>query len=182
MHLEHLALSFLAVNDYVSAEPHLRQCISIWERRLGPDGPKVAECLYHLANVRFRLGDELEARRLLERTVTILERDPESKWRDLIAALETLAAIARHRRETTQAMHLCSRILLIQEDPLGPESSELAVNRGMFALWLRDLPGADLGMLRTWYAQSIETMSKKPGAEFQDCVRRWKTGHGFVED
>jgi tetratricopeptide (TPR) repeat protein len=100
-------------------EPLLRDALAIYEKVLGPEDPKTAATLNHLARLRRHLGDTAGARPLIERALAIYEKvlgpeDPETAF-----TLDYLGQVFEKQGDIAGARLLWERELAILEKVYG---------------------------------------------------------------
>ncbi len=104
-----------------------------WERRLGPDGPTVAEIELDLAGVYDTIGDTASARLHVERAQQSLEGQQDAP-RALLARVEVLLAYAAHADGALrQAADHLGRAADLRIEQFGPQDAEARFHRANLA-------------------------------------------------
>jgi CHAT domain-containing protein len=114
------------IEDYAKAEALYKKALTITEKALGTDHPRVATELCGLGSIHENLGDYVRAEALYERALTIREKalGPEHPY--VITPLACLATLYDKLGNYTKAEASYKRALIIYEKIFGPESYRLA--------------------------------------------------------
>ena len=102
------------------------------ERQDGRDGMAVAVYLRRLARLKFEQGDNAAAESLLQRVLTIQEKNLSPRSPDRISTLEWLAHLSQTKGDLDGALNLTRQILGIRaaaygEDDLGAANTPITV-------------------------------------------------------
>jgi tetratricopeptide (TPR) repeat protein len=126
--LHDLAVTRQAKGRFHEALPLCRQALVIVECAVGPHHPDVANLLNTLAGLYEDLGDHVEAERLAQRSVVLMEEVTGSLELEVLRlqSLGTLAGIYRVQGRYAEAEPLFRRALALAEAALGADDLEVA--------------------------------------------------------
>ncbi|OYX97010.1 MAG: hypothetical protein B7Y80_21215, partial [Hyphomicrobium sp. 32-62-53] len=107
-------------------EPLTKRALTIYERSLGPEHPRLVSALNNLAALYSMQGRYAEAEPLAKRTLAIREKargseDPSVAW-----SLGSIAQLYAHQERYVEAELLAKRALAIQEKAFGPQHPTVA--------------------------------------------------------
>ncbi|MHC4592394.1 MAG: tetratricopeptide repeat protein, partial [Planctomycetota bacterium] len=117
-----------AQEKLAEAEPLYRRALTIQEKVLGPEHPRVATSLNNLAVLYGELGRHEEAEPLYKRSLAIKEKALGPEHPDVAASLNNLAMFYYSQADYPQAEPLCKRAVAIGEKALGPEHPLVATS------------------------------------------------------
>jgi tetratricopeptide (TPR) repeat protein len=112
--------------NYAAALPLYERTLSISEKVLGPEHPKVVDTLNNLALLYQSLGNNTEALPLYERALSISEKVLGPEHPSVAAILNNLAGFYQSMANYTKALSLYERTLSIGKKVLGPEHPDVA--------------------------------------------------------
>jgi tetratricopeptide (TPR) repeat protein len=111
---------------YAEAVPLAQQALTLAEATFGPEHPRVATSLQHLARLHRELGRYAEAEPLLQRALTIREQILGPEHPEVASSLNELALLSKDQGRYAQAEPLLQRALTIREQALGVQHPEVA--------------------------------------------------------
>jgi len=112
--LNHQAEESASSGNYPLAEKKLLALVNMAERQDGRDGMAVAVYLRRLARLKFEQGDNPAAESLLQRVLTIQEKNLSPRSPDRISTLEWLAHLSQTKGDLDGAVNLTRQILGIR--------------------------------------------------------------------
>ncbi len=113
-------------NDYIHAEPVLREALSLAEQS-SADALPMVEARLDLAQTLFRTGNTDEAAQYLEQALSVMRTDP-VRWRyGLIDSASLQAQLLRSQGKIDQAIEVLTQTLEQQLDVAGEKSTVTAI-------------------------------------------------------
>jgi tetratricopeptide (TPR) repeat protein len=155
------------------AEPLLRASIAIYEDSLKPEHPNLIASLSTLAGLVERQGHYAEAERLLQRVLSIQEKENASEHGDVASTLTDLARVALLTpsdgpRRFAEAEDLLRRALQIRERTLGPEHVEVGASLASLARLLQQQQRYESA--EPLFRRALEIQEKELGAEHLEVI------------
>jgi tetratricopeptide (TPR) repeat protein len=123
--LNNLGVVYVSAGRFDRAEPWFQQALQAGEAAWGAEDPRLTRSLVYLADIWRRRLQLAEAENLLERSLTICGKHPQSEKAELAMALNNLAEIYGSQRYP-KAEELFRRSISVWERVAGPEDPELA--------------------------------------------------------
>jgi CHAT domain-containing protein/Tfp pilus assembly protein PilF len=111
---------------YGEAVPVAAEVLTIREKALGPEHPRVAASLNNLADLYWAQGRYAEAEPLYKRSLAIQEKALGPDHPDVATNLNILAGLYRNQGRYAEAEPLFKRSLAIREKALGPNHPDVA--------------------------------------------------------
>jgi tetratricopeptide (TPR) repeat protein len=109
------------------AIPLAERSLSIQERALGPDHPRVVDAINQLALLYLAAGDDVAAEALFERVLEVTTNAPGSRDSAIAATLNNLGMLYWKRGDRERATQHLEKALSIWERSLGPDHPKVAV-------------------------------------------------------
>ncbi|MGH3923457.1 MAG: tetratricopeptide repeat protein, partial [Pseudonocardiaceae bacterium] len=122
-----------------TARPLFERALRIREITYGPEHPRVATALNHLAGALCGLGEPVTARPLLDRALHIRETTYGPDHPEVATILNNLALALRDLGDSAAARPLLERALHIYETTYGPDHPHVATTLNNLVLTLREL-------------------------------------------
>jgi CHAT domain-containing protein/tetratricopeptide (TPR) repeat protein len=116
-----------------------KKAISIREEILGPDHPKVAQCLNRLSEIHKSLGEYETALLLCKRALAIRQKKLDAFHPAVAQSLNQMGAIYRSLGKYAKAAPLYKRALTIRRKTLGPDHPNVAKSLNNLAVLHRVL-------------------------------------------
>ena len=126
-----LARAYQLAGKPLTARPYFMLALKLSEELLGPDDPGTAIILNFIGNVDLELGDTESARKLLERSVSIMEGRHGPDSLETAHVLRGLAGVRFAMGDLDETALLLARIVAIHEELLGtrhPDTAEVYNN------------------------------------------------------
>ena len=101
-----------------AARPLYERALSIWEKSLGADHPKVATALVNLARLYLKTGNYDDAEPLLARALAIQEKGLGPEHPDIAVTLSSRAELAAHAGATIEAFATAARAEALSREHL----------------------------------------------------------------
>lgn len=156
-----LAMTYLGLGEYATAEPHFRRAMALREANLPPEDRGVAESFMSFGNLVYYQGRYAEAAELFDHFAALCRKHPE--WGDeaLATALGSLGMIRQQLGQFERAeQHLLESLTLMRSSNIEPpEIMRALTNLGMCYLRLQRYADAE-----RYLNEAIE-LARKVGVE-----------------
>ncbi|HKX33539.1 MAG TPA: tetratricopeptide repeat protein [Blastocatellia bacterium] len=139
------------------------QALAIYEQRLTPEHPDLANSLNHLATVHFQRGNYAKAEPLFQRALAILERSLGSEHPSIARALNNAGLLYYDKGDYAKAQLMFQRSLAIIEKALGPEHPDTTFPR--HGLAILHLSQGDYSMAEQLAQRNLTIEEKASGPE-----------------
>jgi tetratricopeptide (TPR) repeat protein len=164
------AVSARARGEFATAAALAREALSIFEHALGPDHPDVANVLNTLAGSYEDQGEYVQAERLYQRSVEIMEPLTGSFEVAMlrVQSLGYLAGIYRIQGRYREAETLYRRALPLAEVSLGPDHLEVATCLNNLAVLYKYT--AQFGQATRLYRRALAITQQAVGLDHPDVA------------
>jgi tetratricopeptide (TPR) repeat protein len=123
--LTDLAAGFQAQGQWETAEPLLREALTLYAQLKADSYPEYGVALNNLGALLYNRGKLVEAEKLYRQALPLLEQ-PAANTSDLVSGMINLAALLRSREELGEAESLHKRAIALGEDRLNADDPSLA--------------------------------------------------------
>lgn len=131
-------VALLEAGQQQQAREPLEQALSIRERGLPPEDPRIADSLDDLASWNRALGNYLAAEPLYRRALAIREKVLNADDPSIAESLNSLALLYGRQGRYDDAETLLQRVLAMRERLFGPESPNVAASLNNLALLYKE--------------------------------------------